>query len=117
MVRRAYRQRSPIEVPLPDAAKLWDPTLGRIDALLEDESLIELIAETLARRHPQRLRRGRLGTPATVVVRMLVLKHLYEWSFDVCDGSRLRSARSARASTSKATDAWRATRSTSSTRS
>ena len=37
MVRRAYRQRSLIEVLLPDAAKLWDPTLRRIDALLDDE--------------------------------------------------------------------------------
>jgi transposase, IS5 family len=85
MVRRAYQQRSLIEVLLPDADKLWDPTLRRIDALLEDESLIELIADTLARRHPQSSRRGRLGTPATVVLRMLVLKHLSDWSFDECE--------------------------------
>src|SRR4029450_7282320 len=70
---------------LPDADKLWEPTLRRIDALLDDESLIELIAETLARRHPQSSRRRRRGTPATVVLRMLVLKHLYDWSFDVCE--------------------------------
>ena len=37
MVRRAYRQRSLIEVLLPDADKLWDPMLRRIDALLDDE--------------------------------------------------------------------------------
>jgi len=85
MVRRAYQQRSLIEVLLPDADKLWDPTLRRIDALLEDESLIEVIAATLARRHPQSSRRGRLGTPATVVLRMLVLKHLSDWSFDECE--------------------------------
>ena len=29
MVRRAYRQRSLVEVLLPDADKLWDPTLRR----------------------------------------------------------------------------------------
>jgi IS5 family transposase len=85
MVRRAYQQRSLIEVLLPDADKLWDPTLRRIDALLEDETVIELIADTLVRRHPQSARRGRLGTPATVVLRMLVLKHLSEWSFDECE--------------------------------
>jgi hypothetical protein len=39
MVRRAYRQRSLVEVLLPDADKLWDPTLRRINALLEDEVL------------------------------------------------------------------------------
>src|SRR5213594_4637843 len=29
--------------------------------------------------------RSRLGTPAEVVLRMLVLKHLYEWSFAECE--------------------------------
>jgi hypothetical protein len=76
MVRRAYRQRSLIEVLLPDADKLWDPTLRRIDTLLDDEALVDRIAEALTRRHPQSQRRGRLGTPAAVVLRMLVLKHL-----------------------------------------
>jgi len=35
MVRRAYRQRSLVEVLLPDADKLWDSTLRQIDALLD----------------------------------------------------------------------------------
>src|SRR5438445_10369748 len=85
MVRRAYRQRSLIEVLLPDADKLWDPTLRRIDTLLEDEGLVDRVAEALARRHPQSQRRGRLGTPAAVVMRMLILKHLHDWSFDECE--------------------------------
>jgi len=84
MVRRAYRQRSLVEVLLPDADKLWDPTLRRIDALLDDEALVDRVAEALARRHPESQRRGRLGTPAAVVLRMLVLKHLRDWSFDEC---------------------------------
>ena len=85
MVRRAYQQRSLIEVLLPDADKLWDPTLRRIDTLLEDEGLVDRVVEALARRHPQSQRRGRLGTPAAVVMRMLILKHLYDWSFDECE--------------------------------
>jgi transposase, IS5 family len=85
MVRRAYRQRSLIEVLLPDADKLWDPTLRRIDALLDDEGLVDRVAEALAQRHPQSRRRGRLGTPAAVVLRLLVLKHLHDWSFDECE--------------------------------
>jgi transposase, IS5 family len=85
MVRRAYRQRSLIEVLLPDADKLWDPTLRRIDALLDDEGLVDRVAEALARRHPQSQCRGRLGTPAAVVLRILVLKHLHDWSFDECE--------------------------------
>jgi IS5 family transposase len=82
MVRRAYRQRSLVEVLLPDSDKLWDPTLRHIDLLLDDDVLTDRIAEALARRRPQSQRRGRYGTPATVVLRMLVLKHLYDWSFD-----------------------------------
>ena len=85
MVRRAYRQRSLVEVLLPDADKLWDPTLRRIDALLDDEGLVDRVTEALAQRHPQSRRRGRLGTPAAVVLRLLVLKHLHDWSFEACE--------------------------------
>jgi IS5 family transposase len=85
MVRRAYRQRSLVEVLLPDADKLWDATLRHIDTLLDDEVLVDCVAEALAHRHPQSRRRGRLGTPATVVLRILVLKHLSDWSFDECE--------------------------------
>jgi IS5 family transposase len=85
MVRRAYTQRSLIEVLLPDSDKLWDPILRQIDALLDDDDLVDRIAEALARRHPQSRCRGRLGTPAAVVLRILVLKHLHDWSFDECE--------------------------------
>jgi hypothetical protein len=85
MVRRAYRQRSLVEVLLPDADKLWDPTLRAIDTLLDDDVLVDRVAEALAERHPQSRRRGRLGTPAAVVLRMLVLKHLHDWSFNECE--------------------------------
>src|SRR2546428_2902165 len=82
MVRRAYRQRSLVEVLLPDADKLWDSTLREIDSLLDDDVLVDRVAEALAERHPQSRRRGRLGAPAPVVLRMLVLKHPYDRSFD-----------------------------------
>ncbi|HKE96304.1 MAG TPA: ISNCY family transposase [Povalibacter sp.] len=74
-----------MEVLLPDADKLWDPTLRRIDTLLDDEALVDRVTEALAQRHPESQRRGRLGTPAAVVLRMLVLKHLHDWSFDDCE--------------------------------
>lgn len=85
MVRRAYAQRSVFEVLLPDGDKLWDPALRQIDVILDDEPLVDLIVDRLARRHPLSRRRGRLSTPATVVLRMLVLKHLRLWSFDECE--------------------------------
>src|SRR5438874_2036366 len=85
MVRRAYRQRSLVEVLLTDDDKLWDATLRQIDVVLDDDVLVDRVAEALAQRHPQSRRRGRLGAPAAVVLRMLILKHLHDWSFDECE--------------------------------
>lgn len=85
MVRRQHAQRSVFEMILPDGEQLWDPELRRIDAVLEDEELIEPVEEALRRRRPQSCLRGRPGTPAAVVLRMLVLKHLYHWSFADCE--------------------------------
>jgi len=85
MVRRQHEQRSVFEMILPDGEKLWDPTLRRIDEVLEDEALIEQVEEALRRQRPQSRRLGRPGSPAAVVLRMLVLKHLYQWSFEECE--------------------------------
>jgi IS5 family transposase len=85
MVRRGYRQRSVFEVLLPDGGKLWELELTRIDAVLSDEGLIDLVQEALSRRSKRSQVAGRPGTPAEVVLRMLVLKHLYDWSFEGCE--------------------------------
>ncbi len=82
MVRRRQRERSLFEVLLPDGHKLWPDWLRRIDTLLEDEAVIETVAQAMETRWPERRRRGRLGTPAEVVLRMLILKHLFDWSYD-----------------------------------
>ena len=85
MVRRTYLQRSLIEVLLPDSDKLWDDDLRGIDAVLDDEAVVDLVDAALRGRRPQSATRGRLGTPVVVVLRMLVLKHLYDWSFAECE--------------------------------
>ena len=82
MVQRRQRERSLFEVLLPDGHKLWPPWLKKIDTLLEDEAVIEVVADALEARWPQSRRRGRPGTPAEVVIRMLMLKHLFDWSYD-----------------------------------
>jgi IS5 family transposase len=82
MVRRRQRERSLFEVLLPDGHKLWPNWLRKIDTLLEDEAVIETVARGLEARWPQSRRRGRPGTPADVVLRMLILKHLFDWSYD-----------------------------------
>src|SRR6266704_7199601 len=85
VVRRKHVQRSVFEVLLPDADKLWDPALRRVDEVLDDDGLVDLVADALGRRRAGSRKRGRPGTPAEVVLRMLVLKHLYDWSFDECE--------------------------------
>ena len=70
MVRRRQRERSLFEMLLPDGHKLWPDWLRKIDTLLEDEAVIETVAQAMEARWPQSRRRGRLGTPAEVVLRM-----------------------------------------------
>src|SRR5258708_29095966 len=82
MVQRKQRERSVFEVLLPDGHKLWPAWLRKIDTLLEDEAVIGVVAHALEARWPQSRRRGRLGTPVEVVLRMLILKHLFDWSYD-----------------------------------
>ena len=82
MVQRRQRERSLFEVFLPDGHNLWPDWLRRIDTLLEDEAVIDTVVQALEARWPQSRRRGRPGTPADVVLRMLILKHLFDWSYD-----------------------------------
>jgi transposase, IS5 family len=82
MVRRRQRERSLFEMLLPDGHKLWPDWLRRIDTVLEDETVLEVVVQALEARWPHSRRRGRPGTPAEVVLRMLILKHLFDWSYD-----------------------------------
>jgi len=86
MIVPRYQQRTIYEgiyrTLIPDQrALLWEQWLLKIDALLDDGTFIELVQTTLEKRHPQSRTRGRKGTPAEVVLRLLVLKHLQHWSY------------------------------------
>ena len=86
MIVLRYQQRTIYEgiyrTLIPDQkALLWEQWLRTIDALLDDEALVDLVQDALAQRHPQSRTRGRKGTPAEVVLRLLVLKHLQHWSY------------------------------------
>jgi transposase, IS5 family len=64
---------------------LWEPWMRAADRILEDEQLLNSVYEALVRRHPNSRTRGRLGVPAEIVTRMLLLKHIRNWSFDVLE--------------------------------
>lgn len=61
---------------------LWEPWMRHADRALEDDTLLNVIQQELAKRCKKSKTRGRKATPAEVVLRMLLLKHLRDWSFE-----------------------------------
>ncbi len=59
-----------------------DPVLTRLDAILDDDELFQLVKADLTRRYPRTPIDGRPSTPVEVILRMLVVKHLYGWSYE-----------------------------------
>src|SRR5258708_10284229 len=53
------------------------------DTALEDDTLLLIIQQELAKRCKKSKTRGRKATPAEVVLRMLLLKHVRDWSYEV----------------------------------
>ncbi len=64
-----------------ETASLWEPWMRQTDRVLEDEQLVNAVAEALRKRHPKSRTRGRQGVAAEIVLRMLLLKHMRNWSF------------------------------------
>jgi IS5 family transposase len=59
-----------------------EPELAVLDRLLEDDEIFLQLKADLSGRHPNSERLGRRSTPVEVVLRMLVLRRLYDWSFE-----------------------------------
>jgi len=55
------------------------------DWLLNDEELIDRVYEAQGKRHEQSQTRGRTQTPAEMVLRLLLLKHVRNWSYDTLE--------------------------------
>jgi len=68
-----------------EVADLQEDWMKHADRVLEDEQLITAVYDALARRHPKSRTRGRKGTPADVVLRLLLLKHIRNWSYQVLE--------------------------------
>lgn len=56
-----------------------------VDELLEDDELLDSVFEAQGQRHPHSRTRGRKQTPAEVTLRMLILKHMRNWSYEVLE--------------------------------
>jgi len=56
--------------------------LEKIDRYLEDEKLYRMIRADLSKRYPKTTETGRNSTPVEVVLRMLVVRRLYSYSYE-----------------------------------
>ena len=65
-----------------DLCESWMP---HADAVLADEELVAIVYEALGQRHSKSRSRGRRGSAAETVLRLLVLKHIRNWSYETLE--------------------------------
>jgi IS5 family transposase len=68
-----------------EVTDLWEDWMRPADQVLDDDQLLTTVYEALAKRSPKSRTRGRRGTPAEVVLRLLLLKHVRNWSYEVVE--------------------------------
>jgi Transposase domain (DUF772) len=68
-----------------EVADLWEPWMQVVDEWLEDDELVDAVYDAQGRGCPQSRIRGRRQTPAEVALRMLSLKHVRNWSYEVLE--------------------------------
>ena len=64
---------------------LREDWMKRADQILDDEVILTAVYEALGKRHPKSRSRGRRGAPAEMVLRLLILKHIRNWSYAVLE--------------------------------
>jgi IS5 family transposase len=86
MTRRKQAQQTLWEgIVAEDVRSLWEPWMVQADELLNDEALIDRVYEAQGKRHEKSQIRGRSQTPAEMALRLLLLKHVRNWSFDTLE--------------------------------
>src|SRR5712691_1284043 len=81
MLRERYTRQNIFEA-IGTTGLGMEPVLQQLDKLLDDDGIFQAVKADLSRRYPQTLRRGRWSTPVEVILRLLVVKHLYGWSYE-----------------------------------
>jgi IS5 family transposase len=86
MIQLRHRQRSLCDgFWSEEVSDLWEPWMRVADRLLEDEALLDHVYEAQAKRCKHSRKRGRKQTPAEIALRLLMLKHARNWSYDVLE--------------------------------
>jgi IS5 family transposase len=84
MVRDRYEPMNLFAL-VPALSLAMAPVLTRLDTLLEDDTLFQTVKRDLARRLPRTPTTGRPSTLVEVMLRPLVVKHLYGWSYEATE--------------------------------
>src|SRR6266700_698251 len=77
--------RAPFDKELaqvPEEATRSDFLLKRLDELLDDDELLEHVRADCAQRYQLTTQHGRHSTPVEVILRLFVLKQLFNWGFE-----------------------------------
>jgi transposase, IS5 family len=64
-----------------EVSDLREDWMTYADEVLAGEEIVAIVYEALAKRRPKNRSRGRRGTPAEVVLQLLILKHIRNWSY------------------------------------
>jgi len=64
---------------------LREDWMAHADEVLADEELVTAVYDALSKRHPKSRSRGRRAAPAEMVLRLLILKHVRNWSYEVLE--------------------------------
>ena len=83
MVELRHHQRLVWEGWFPEQAEgWWEEWMRQADQVLDDDELLEAVYHAQGKRRPKSRCRGRKQTPAEALLRLAVLKHVRNWSFE-----------------------------------
>ena len=80
-LQRSFGDRL-IAEEIEDLQETW---MRHADVLLQDEAILLAVHQALSNRWPNSSSHGRPGYPAEVVLRLLILKHVRNWSYAVLE--------------------------------
>src|SRR5258708_15767761 len=66
---------------VPQMAERIDPVLKELDQLLDDDAVYRQGRADFGKRYQYTLVHGRHSPPGEVLLRMLIVKHLHQWSY------------------------------------
>jgi IS5 family transposase len=66
---------------VPKMTERIDPVLQQLDQLLDDDEVYQQVRNDFGKRYRSTLVHGRHSTPVEVLLRMLIVKHLHQWSY------------------------------------